>query len=450
MKLPVNLYSPAYPAAWLLFVMLFALAAAHLLAFPWPRAATIAAYTLPVAWVSLLAWREQRHVLAFTAIDWLFAGFVLLVVASLVLGSGASGGARQHPYYLPFLVVIPYLCGRLMRVQDIALLSRIILWAGVAILPLLLLNRLTSADHESGRLAFFGHDHGALMVACLLAVVLVVLCVRILDFPNHGERNRRDRFVQYSLLGIVTVVLVWTTGRGWLLAGLVGGAVTCLFARHRTIAMRGGLLAAMLVVAGGSVVMLPKLDASFGGALYAKMLDKDSHAAFSGATGPIATGPIATGPIATGPILGEASCQPFKENNNSIVIRLVMYREAVAMFLENPVMGVGADRFGERSCIGPGWFPHSTILQAFAELGALGGGLLVGLLAFAGVTQVRPLLSVRSVADWPINAFVLALFATFLVADQIYGNYFMAVGVSLMLGVTANLRAQGLRDGSRG
>jgi O-antigen ligase len=127
-----------------------------------------------------------------------------------------------------------------------------------------------------------------------------------------------------------------------------------------------------------------------------------------------------------------------------------MYREAAAMFLENPVMGVGADRFGELSCIGPGWFPHSTILQAFAELGALGGGLLVGLLAFAAVTQVRPLLSVRSVADWPINAFVLALFATFLVADQIYGNYFMAVGVSLMLGVTASLRAQGLRDGSRG
>ena len=40
-----SLQTPAYPAGCLLFGMLFMLAAAHFMAIPWPRAATIAVYT---------------------------------------------------------------------------------------------------------------------------------------------------------------------------------------------------------------------------------------------------------------------------------------------------------------------------------------------------------------------------------------------------------------------
>ena len=50
MKFIPGLYSPAYPAAWLLFGMLFALALAHFMAIPWPQLATVSVYAVPLAW----------------------------------------------------------------------------------------------------------------------------------------------------------------------------------------------------------------------------------------------------------------------------------------------------------------------------------------------------------------------------------------------------------------
>ena len=133
-------------------------------------------------------------------------------------------------------------------------------------------------------------------------------------------------------------------------------------------------------------------------------------------------------------------------------MRGVMYREAVAMFLENPVMGVGADRFGERSCTGPGWYPHSMVLQVFAELGLVGGGLLSGLLALAAVTLARLFLPGRQDgSNWSADVFTLTLFVMFFVAHQSSGNYFTGMGTWLMLGIAASMRANVKQGGaSRG
>jgi len=127
-------------------------------------------------------------------------------------------------------------------------------------------------------------------------------------------------------------------------------------------------------------------------------------------------------------------------------MRWVLYQEAMAMFLENPIFGVGAARFGEQSCTGAMGFPHSTILQGGAELGLIGGGLLIGLMILAAVTLARPFLSVRQGSNWSAHAFVLALFAAFQLGDQIYGNYFMSVGTWLLLGIAASMRAVGNRE----
>jgi O-antigen ligase len=144
---------------------------------------------------------------------------------------------------------------------------------------------------------------------------------------------------------------------------------------------------------------------------------------------------------ATEPILGEASCRPLREGINSTAIRWVLYQEATAMLLTNPVWGVGAAKFGEHSCTGSNGFPHSTILQAFAEMGLIGGGLLVVLLVFCVITLIRPFLSVGHKRAWPADAFVLTLFVVFILADQFYGNYFMSVGMWLVVGITGSMQA---------
>lgn len=432
------LSAAAYPAAILLFGMTFALAAVHFISVPWSTPATAILYSIPAVWVAMIVWQRREILRGFGQMDALFAVFVIVVLVSMAAVQGGAGEAAQkYIRYLPFMMVIPYLCGRMMRAPDIDLLSRITLIAGVAILPLLLLDRFTSPGRESGRWPFFGQDHGALLVGGLLAAALLALCVRVLSCRNPSARNDRPvRLVYLGLIGLVTVFLVWVTARGWLLAGLVGVAITCLSARHRLITTRIGLLVTVLAIAGIAVVSLPRLNPMSGGG-YAMLLTQPA--------------PVGASLAKAGPILGEASCQPFKEGINSVAMRWVLYREAMAMFGEHPYIGIGAARFGENSCTGSGGFPHSTVLQGFAELGLMGGGLLAGFLALAGVTLVRPLLSVRQGSNWSADAFVLALFVTFAVADQIYGNYFMSVGTWLMLGIAASMRANNKHGGqSRG
>ena len=440
-----SICSPEYPAAWLLFGMAFSLAMAHFFSFTWSKIATVIFYLVPFVWVSMIIWHRRGILLGIGRIDVLFALFVLVVlVSSSAMQGGFVETTRKYILYMPFMMVIPYLCGRLMRVPDIAQLLRVTMVAGLAMLPLLLLDRFTSPGRDSGRWPFFGLDHGALLAGSLLAVALVALCVSTLDFPNPSERNnRRLRAIQYCLIGLMTAFLVWLTARGFLLASLVGVAVTCLSARQHAIWRRVGLLAAVLTIVGLSLSVLPKVDPYFGRMSAAPMDISSLTESVPGATGPISG--------ATGPILGEASCQPFKEGNNSVAMRWVLYQEAVAMFVAHPYWGVGSAQFGVYSCTGPMGFPHSTILQGFAELGLVGGGLLVGLLALATVTLVRPFLYGGQGSNWSAGAFVLALFAAFLVEDQIYGNYFMSAGTWLMLGIAARMRVNNNHGGeSRG
>jgi len=229
------------------------------------------------------------------------------------------------------------------------------------------------------------------------------------------------------LIGFITVVLVWVMARGWLFAGLAGVAVVSLAMRESALALRVGLFASVFLTAALALHILPA--SSF----YAAIL----------------TAPVPATVTEFCPILGDASCQPFREAVDSVAIRWVLYREAVALFMKNPVWGVGAAQFGNCSCTGPGWYPHSTILQGFAELGLVGGSLQIGLFVVAAMTLLRPLMFVKQYGSRAAHAFVLALFALFLVSDQFYGTYFMATGTWLMIGIAASLRSKANEESSR-
>jgi len=451
MKFIPGLYSPAYPAAWLLFGMLFALAVAHFMAIPWPQLASVAFYAVALVWVSVLAWRERRNFWPVTALDVLFVGFVLLVSASLVFQGGFWGESGKFARYLPFMVGIPYLCGRLMREGDIEHFSRIVLYAGLAVLPLLLLDRAVSPDQGGERWAFFGQGHGALLVGALLAAALIALCVRGAASRNP-DGSPRSRLFHYGLIGLVTGFLVWVSARGWLMAAIAGLAVLVLSEyRHR--GLRGTYLRYLVYVIAVvllSLVVLPRASNQF----YAKLLTMPPQLVaptrvavpthMAGRVWVAGAAQEATHAHAADPILGASSCRPFKEGDNSVTIRWVLYREAVAMFVQSPILGVGAARFGERSCAGIQGYPHSTILQGFSELGLIGGGLFLGLLSLAALTLARRFIVAKNVmhSNPTTGPFALALFAAFLLADQIYGNYFMATGMCLMLGVAASMSAQ--------
>lgn len=65
--------------------------------------------------------------------------------------------------------------------------------------------------------------------------------------------------------------------------------------------------------------------------------------------------------------------KPIVYGVSSVAIRRVLYGEAVDLALAHPLTGIGASKCGFYSCGGWGAYPHSTFLQAFAELGVVGG-----------------------------------------------------------------------------
>lgn len=424
-------FSPAYPAAVLLYGMIFALAAANFVGLPWSQPMTIALYLAPFVWAFTLAWRNRLNLLPITTLDVLFVSFVLAVSASLVFQGGLQSGGWKYARYLPFMVIVPYLCGRLMRVQDMELFSRIVMYAGLVILPLLLLDHMVSPDGVGLRGTFFGQNYGALLVGALLAPALLAICVRGAA-PFNSDSGFKSRLIHYGLIGLITGFLVWVSARGWL-AATIAGLVVLVLSAYRNSGSRAAYSRKLLFVAAVMLLSLAVLPRSTG-QLYAMLLTAPPQMA-------------GTTQVA-GPILGEESCRPFKEGLNSVAMRWVLYREAVAIFAEHPLYGIGATKFGERSCTGPGWYPHSTILQAFSELGLVGASLLLGLLFLAALTLIRRCVSAKRYLCAPAYSFTLALFGAFFVADQIYGNYFMSIGIYLMLGLAAGILADEKRGSS--
>lgn len=421
------LMSTAFPAAWLLYGLVFAMAAAHFLSLPWVRSATVVVYSIPVLWCLLILRNCQFRFAKFNAIDVGFVAFVLVVLTSAFVFPGVDehGAVWKYLRFMPFLMITPYVLGRLMSLKDVELLSRIIIWAGLVLLPLLLLDRLTVVERP-WRLPIFGLDHGPLMVGGLLATTLLALCSQMLSL---GNRPKLKKLVLFGVIGLVTVVLVWVMARGWLLASLVAAAVVTLAMRDRSLAQRLGLLVYVFSIAMFALFFLPASD--FYGAVFS------------------APAPAPAPAAEFCPILGDASCQPFKDGVDSVAMRWVMYREAWALFMQNPVWGVGVARFGDCSCTGPGWYPHNTILQGFAELGLIGGGFQLGVLILTAVTLARPLLSARHSENVQTHALVFALFALFMTSDQFYSSYLMASGTWLMLGIAASLRVSPNEESSR-
>jgi len=272
------------------------------------------------------------------------------------------------------------------------------------------------------------------MLGALFGSALIALCVRVVVDQNLKKTSdQAKRFAVYVLLALTTVSLVWVSARGWFLASLVGVSVACMAAVRQPNWRRLGLWSSVLAIVALSLKVLPIIDPQFGGA-YSLAMDASSHPEYL-------LGEAGSGLKSGRPVLGEASCVPFKEGTNSIAMRWVLYQEAIAMFLQKPLFGVGAAKFGEQSCTGVMGFPHSTILQGLAELGLLGGGILIALTVLAALTLLHITLSAREERNWPVNGFVLALFGAYLFASQIHGHYFMAVGMWLLFGMAAGLRA---------
>jgi len=458
-----NLFSPALPAAVLLFGMVFGLAFASFLGLRWQPFATITLYSALFIWVALLAWRQRKLWGRFSVIDVLFGAFIFLVLASLLIHGVTWSGPWKYGRYLPFMVVVPYVCGRLIRAKDIQVFFSVVASAALVMLILVAIDYWQNATlyNTYGRWPFFGHFYSPLLIGALLAGSLIVFSFRFLIGGADMSQTLLRQAVGLIVLGFVTVALVWVAARGALLSGLLGIICMALIVRNMSISRRYALLLYLAVIIGLATFLLPKPQAQ----LYVNLLTMPDSIYVS-VSEPAARGSepaswiselaswiselAARGsePLAqqSEPILGKASCGPLEQGINSVAIRWVLYQEAVAMFMNSPWWGVGAASFGQHSCSGEMGYPHSSVLQAFSELGVFGGLLFVGLMLTTFVRIFQKAVNINSTHFTQIAQQALAWFMMYLAACQISGNYFTDVGTYLLAGLAAGMQSNSAWD----
>lgn len=433
------LISPALPAAAHLLGMVFCLALAQFSGLHWQRSATITLYGVLFVWVALLAWRQRRLWIQFGMIDALFLAFILLVLASLAMQGISSPGAQKYGRYLPFMAIVPYVCGRLMRPRDVHLLSSIIAAAAPVMFMLLAIDYWQHAEayHARSRIPFFGHYYAPLLIGALLAGSLIVFSFRSLtEGAADSSQPLLRREVSLVASGLVMMAMVWIVARGALLAGMLGTICVVLTVRHVSLSRRFVFLLYLAVIVSLTSFSLPKPQAHLYQAhLYTDVLTMPD----SSDVGALQPATLASETISE-PIKGKASCRPLEQGTNSVAIRWMLYQEAGEMFVQSPWWGVGAASFGRYSCTGVMGYPHSTILQAFAELGVIGGLVFVWLMFAAFIRFFQKAVKVNATHSAQAAQLALAWFMMYLVAYQISGNYFTAAGFYLLAGVAAGMQ----------
>ena len=431
----VNLLkSPATPAAILLYGIVYGFAMWSYFGWQWQRADTMVLYGAIAVWsiaVIIRSWRANGF--SINRVDILFCTFLLWV-----LGSVATHwwkGTIQYLELMPFFVILPYLLGRMMDAQDVQLFKKLLI--GMAGVLLLLLPYEYWKNSQPGFLysnspapILFGQGHGTMLAGLLFSAALLVLISKLtLPTATNAESQsfaKRYRLFDYLLLAAIVSAMIWIASRGPAVAAVLG--MIALFFTSSFLGWKKKI----------SILFYLSL---FAGVAFSISFQNKHHKAyyellFTRPAVALSEVPRQAPRLEYGkPILGESIC---KDIPNSISDRWIHYRTAWELFLAKPLTGVGANSYGFYSCTGPGWFPHTTILQVLAELGALGGVLyfsLIWMVFRVPITKGKSEVNILSKAN---VGWLLAFTTLQFTVNQFNGNYFLSAGLYFVMGLAAS------------
>jgi len=145
---------------------------------------------------------------------------------------------------------------------------------------------------------------------------------------------------------------------------------------------------------------------------------------------------------------------------NSINIRLLGYWDALNMFMQNPITGVGAGNFGDHSlivqlqssnafcgdpkkgyvsCVVSTKFtsPHSNILHVLSEFGLIGAGIFAAFILLTILHLYQAMKRTASPKLMALGWYLGGMWFFFVTTSQFYGNYFTDFRFYLMAGCVA-------------
>ena len=321
-------------------------------------------------------------------------GPLAVVIGALGLLAGASvwwspdetlalAKAQDVALVLCVTLAVTTLLGPIPRAE--ALWEAFVVSAGLMALSLLLLGLLQATTTDVGRISALGGGPNVFGRNMLLVLAGAVLMLR---------RGRFFGPIGFAVLATSTLIGVVLSGsRGALLALAVMGL---LLALHKVRSLRGvatlGALAA-LVGLGPMSVEHPVLDRT--AATWESRVVRATLA------------------------------------EQHLAGRDRLYAEALTVWRENPVLGLGLGSFQTRSRLR---YPHNIVLETGAELGTIGAGLLILFLLGGFVC------SVRAFRQHPE---LLALWVGLLVHAMVSGDMYDSRGVFLLSAMAVALTAGG-------
>ncbi|KGT73633.1 hypothetical protein MA20_43290 [Bradyrhizobium japonicum] len=374
---------------------------------------SVAVWFIPLA---LLLPNLIRRQVSITAIDVTFCLVSVLLAVHLKVFT-LHAGLRDWTLLVTFWVG-PYAAARLVSAQDITrilkILGAITLTVSAAAFTWQFSLQLTAGDNL--RPVMLGLNHGVLIVAVALGISVVI------QVSDASAKYSLATCTRPMIAALVTAELVVLGARGVVIAAIATALLMVLAPTRDGRRGRIVVFAAILV-----------------GATLALILNHVARDFMVRAYLPLEPSAGAGVPGLGVPGLGrdsQAECDQLNKMVDSTPIRIWLFQQGFLLFQETPVFGIGLENFAAHTC--PGSFPHSTILQAFVEMGTVGGIAYVLLLGTA-IFLLIGLTIDRLPCTSRLAIVVLALLLFFIILDQFYGRILLSSTAGLLLGFSASL-----------
>lgn len=360
-----------------------------------------------------------------TAIDVMFCLVSVLLAVHLKVFT-LDAGLRDWVLLVTFWIG-PYAAARLVSVQDITrflkILGAITLTVSAATIVWQISMQLTVGNNL--RPLMLGVNHGVLIVALALGMSVTI------QASGASEKKSNATWTRPIIAALVTAELVVLGARGVVIAIIASGLLMVLAPARDGRRGRIAVFAAILIGATLALV-LNNVARDFMVRAYLPLEQP------AGAGIPIES--VTAGvPRESVKQVSKEECDKLSKMVDSTPIRLWLIREGFLLFQDTPVFGIGLDNFAAYTC--PGSFPHSTILQAFVEMGAIGGIAYVLMLGAATLSLIVLAID-RFLPTSRTAIVVLALLSFFMILDQFYGRIPLSSTIGLFLGFSAALVAR--------
>lgn len=387
---------PAVGAAYVVGLpILIALCA--LLGVAWTKNYTVLFYSSIAIFTFSALW-AHRSSFSLQLSDYLVAALIIRSLYTIFTSSNDElHAALSWVRYMPFLMVAPYVHGRLMRPEQMRLFFNALAIGAGFFLTCAAYDYFFNSPVYRGRYIFFGYDHSPLLTGMAAAILA---CYFASTYRLVGNIKL------YVLLVLFACLLFWLGARGWFVA--------CIIAISANISVQiwnqKDLRFLILLLISLSTIAIAVAQSEF----YSKIF-------------------LLTEILESSQTRGD--CNSILESGDSVRIRLGLLQQAIDIFIKNPSFGIGGGLYGINTCFGYYAFPHSTFIQIMAENGVFG-------LVMIFMIYISSLKKLIYSGGYCLILYLSTFLLLFTVADQIYGNMYMASATWITLGMIQTLSAK--------